>query len=271
MKNSQKGFVGLAIIIIVALVLIGGGTYVYLNKGSSKPENIPVVNQTNSTLKVYRNSNLGYEISVQPNWHISEEMSKKFDTFIFTSNLYKSVGCDLETFAEMGGDATVVNQKLQDCLKKSPKLSEINSLYENFNKSWNVGNAQTIILTRLTSEEESKINKEIVSINTNWPQGSFIRVAPFDFKGDFATEISSSKAGLKRSFYFIGNDKTYLTDMRDTKISDGGISLSLPISSEKQLYTGEKIQSINFFSTVTKDSQDEKDFFVMVQSLKLIK
>src|SRR3989344_3666207 len=150
MKNSQQGFIGLAIAIIIGLVLIGGGTYIYMNKGITKSENIPAVNQNNSTLKVYENSNLGYKISVQPTWRISEEMSKKFDNFIFTSNLYKSVGCDLETFAEMGGDATVVNQKLQDCLKKSPKLSEINSLYGNFNKNWNIGNAQTIILTRLT-------------------------------------------------------------------------------------------------------------------------
>lgn len=32
MKNSQQGFISLAIAIIVGLVLIGGGTYVYLNK-----------------------------------------------------------------------------------------------------------------------------------------------------------------------------------------------------------------------------------------------
>ena len=32
MKNLQQGFVGLAIAIIIGLVLVGGGTYVYLNK-----------------------------------------------------------------------------------------------------------------------------------------------------------------------------------------------------------------------------------------------
>lgn len=272
MKNSQKGFIGLVVAIIVCLFLIGGGAYVYFNKEISKPQNNSVVNQTNSALKVYGNSNLGYEISVQPAWHISEEMSKKFDTFIFTSNLYKSAGCDLSVFAEMGGDVAVVNQKLQDCLKKSPKLPEINSLYEDFNKSWNAKNAQTIILTRLTSEEEAKVNKEVASINANWPQGSFIRITPFDFKGDFATEKASSETGLKRSFYFIGNDiKSYFTDLRDTKITNGGISLSVPIFSEKQLFTGERIQSINFFSTAAKNSQDEKDFFAIVQSFNLKK
>ncbi len=39
MKNSQKGFIGLVITIIIGLVLIGGGTYVYLNKGTTKSEN----------------------------------------------------------------------------------------------------------------------------------------------------------------------------------------------------------------------------------------
>jgi len=39
MKNLQQGFIGLAIAIIVGLVLIGSGTYVYLNKGITKSEN----------------------------------------------------------------------------------------------------------------------------------------------------------------------------------------------------------------------------------------
>jgi len=47
MKNLQKGFIGLTIAIIIGLVLVGGGTYVYLNKDKS---NVPVnVEEKDST------------------------------------------------------------------------------------------------------------------------------------------------------------------------------------------------------------------------------
>ena len=51
MKDFRKGFVGLAIAIIVGLVLIGGGTYVYLNKGVTitKPENKSESNKSESS------------------------------------------------------------------------------------------------------------------------------------------------------------------------------------------------------------------------------
>lgn len=50
MKDSQKGFVASVIIIIIGLVLIGGGTYVYLNKDkSSTPTNTEQENSIETT------------------------------------------------------------------------------------------------------------------------------------------------------------------------------------------------------------------------------
>ena len=44
----NKGFIGLAIAIIAGLVLIGGGTYVYLNKGITKSDSSKIENTINS-------------------------------------------------------------------------------------------------------------------------------------------------------------------------------------------------------------------------------
>src|SRR3989338_7832548 len=50
MKNLQQGFVGLVAAIIIGLVLVGGGTYVYLNKDkSSVPTNTEEKNSTETT------------------------------------------------------------------------------------------------------------------------------------------------------------------------------------------------------------------------------
>lgn len=90
MKNSQQGFIGLAIAIIVGLVLIGGGTYVYLNKGITKSENksdsSKIENNTNSEVstspspvatksssnKTYRHPSGLYSISIPSNWIVSD-------------------------------------------------------------------------------------------------------------------------------------------------------------------------------------------------------
>ena len=48
MKNLQQGFIGLAIAIIVGLVLVGGGTYIYLNKVHEQKGNNLSTNSTTS-------------------------------------------------------------------------------------------------------------------------------------------------------------------------------------------------------------------------------
>src|SRR3989344_8633285 len=48
MKDLQKGFVGLVIAIIIGLVLVGGGTYIYLNKVHEQKGNNLSTNSTTS-------------------------------------------------------------------------------------------------------------------------------------------------------------------------------------------------------------------------------
>ncbi|OGF73941.1 hypothetical protein A2W54_03450 [Candidatus Giovannonibacteria bacterium RIFCSPHIGHO2_02_43_13] len=89
MKNSQQGFIGLAIAIIVGLVLIGGGTYIYLNKGITKSENkseSSKIEDTNLEVstpsspataksisnKTYRHPSGLYNISIPSNWIVSD-------------------------------------------------------------------------------------------------------------------------------------------------------------------------------------------------------
>jgi len=48
MKNSQNGFVGIALIILIAVVAIGGGTYIYIHKGGSEVSAVQDVSNENS-------------------------------------------------------------------------------------------------------------------------------------------------------------------------------------------------------------------------------
>jgi hypothetical protein len=67
MKNSQKGFIAPVLITIIALLVIGGGSYIYFNKGNVNQDNPNKAISTTSTStdvttdwKTYTNSQYGF-------------------------------------------------------------------------------------------------------------------------------------------------------------------------------------------------------------------
>lgn len=87
MKNSQKGFIVPVLFVIIALLVVGGGVYVYQNKKVEKLNvngETPQPNQTqqtntqspattqNSTSKIYQHTLGLYSISYPSNWIISD-------------------------------------------------------------------------------------------------------------------------------------------------------------------------------------------------------
>lgn len=269
MKNNQRGFITPVLIGIVVLLLIGGGAYFYSQNNKS-------VNQkfNNSSLSTtYKNSLLGYELTVQPGWHISEVMSKKLDTNLFMMNSYSSMGCDTNKFLDQYDDEKVALQKLQDCLKNSPELMKIESKYKDFEKNWTLEKSQNIFITKLSSSDEQNFTlADLATAQSSLPKGSFILIRPFDSDMSFK-EATSTRSGTKKSFYSLGdNTKSYLTDWRSTKLSSNGLILSVPINLEiNMLYAGGKIKSLTVVSTVDVGTQEEKDFFNTLNSFKLIK
>ncbi len=80
MKNSQKGFVVPLLLAIIAVLVVGGGVYVYKNKTDVAPLKNQVEQQTNTQIsdsnldfKNYANAKLGYSISYPSSYHISSE------------------------------------------------------------------------------------------------------------------------------------------------------------------------------------------------------
>jgi len=77
MKNSQKGFAPIVILIIaVAVLVVGGGTYVVLRQ-QEPLQNNPVRQNTSATdnseqnnWKTYRNTTVGYEVKYPSDWQV---------------------------------------------------------------------------------------------------------------------------------------------------------------------------------------------------------
>ncbi len=247
--------------IVILLLVVGGATYYYLQ--NSKTNNVSSTD--------YKNSLLGYELTVPLGWHVSEGMSKRLDADLFMLNSYASIGCDTNMFIEKYNDEKIALQKLQECLKKSPDLMKSDSKYKDFEKNWTIENSQNIYITKLSLTEQQRLSLVDLQLpQSNLPKGSFVLIRPADVVLSFEKATTSTNGKSKRDFYYLGDKtKTYLTDFRNSKVLND-LFISIPISSKlSMLYNGGKIQSLTIISTADINSQEEKDFFKIMDSLKL--
>lgn len=77
MKNSQKGFIIPIIIAVVALLAIGGGTYVYVNINNNKPSEIRTDNKSDKITEVVKDiqpKSPNQEIAQGSNQNFNERM-----------------------------------------------------------------------------------------------------------------------------------------------------------------------------------------------------
>jgi hypothetical protein len=255
MKSKIKNLINLKSIVISVIAIVAIATLAALNiKGVTK-------NYTNNTLN--------YQFSYNSTWHISTDLSRKFDEQSFLLGLYIKAGCNVSDFIN---DESSGLKNFQACVKKSPKFKESESTYSEFKKNWNIENTQYLILTKLSKEEESKLAISVFPalINQQWPQGSFVMIRPLEYKLDFPQEDPNNSSGLSRTFVNMKDLKGYATDIRGTKIASKDLSVSVPYATEKSVYSGAKIQSMIFSTTASKDSRDEKVFYGILKSFSLL-
>ncbi|MDO8604009.1 MAG: hypothetical protein Q7K40_01185, partial [bacterium] len=76
MKNSQKGFIVPVLLALIATLLVGGGTYIYIhNKTANQLEDASFAAQTVGW-KTYSNTTSGVTFKYPPNWLIRETTDK---------------------------------------------------------------------------------------------------------------------------------------------------------------------------------------------------
>ena len=282
-NHHQKGFANM--IVLVILLLTMGGAVVYFKNfpleklpAEQPPEqpktkeakniitNNPATESQKDLVETYKNTALGYEISYKKPWRIAEGASKKVDESTFLSQIRANVGC-MDLGGSLPVDPSVISE-IQNCLEKSGQLKKINDLHNEYLKKWSIENSQTILLTRLSPEEEKQHLRGSLVPAELTPQGSFVFVFPGTTKVDFLAE-SVTKNGFKKSFYSIKNiGRVYFHDFRKAPLSWGFVGIPYPLS--KTIYGGSGIQNINIGTTASIESQDEKDFFSIVDSFHFL-
>lgn len=147
MKNLQKGFIGTIVLIILGVLVIGGGAYIYLQK-SQTPQKTTSTNGTQEPLEQQNETNssiinniAGFSFSVPAGWHIWEGASAGqelllSDDFITVMD---------EAIKEMDSTKTISAQTAQ---KIKP--------YQEFMNNWNVSTAKTISFTSANIDYKNK-------------------------------------------------------------------------------------------------------------------
>ena len=254
MKDKIKKFINIKFIGAVCAVLAIVAIVVFLS--------------FRETTKPYTNSALNYKFSYSSAWHVSSDLSSKFDKQSFLLGLYIKAGCTISDFVnDQSGGA----ENFQGCLKKNPKFKDSESIYSEYKKNWNVNSSQYVILTKLSKAEEDKLPVSVFPavINQQWPQGSFVVIRPLEYKLDFQQEDPNNSSGLSRTFFNMKDLKGYVTDLRATSIPSKDISVSVPYATDKTVYSGPKIQSLIFSTTVSKKSRDENRFYDILKTFTL--
>ncbi len=139
MKNPQKGFVGIIALVIIGVLVVGGGAYIYFQKSQTPQKTITSTSETQEPL-VQKNgtdsstiSNVaGFSFSVPAGWHIWEGASAGQE--LFFSDSFLSVMS--EAIKEMDSKKTI---SLETAQKIKP--------YQEFMNNWTVNAAKAIAFT----------------------------------------------------------------------------------------------------------------------------
>ncbi|MDP3740793.1 MAG: hypothetical protein Q8R08_00510 [bacterium] len=239
---NQKGFIKTAIIFVI-FVLIIGGLFVYVNHKNSS-----------NLQKIYKNEKFGYQIVLPNNWSISKPANAQIDL----ARKYLTDAVNEEIFDYSGDSVTVKNQT---------KLDEIEKRIVSEGKVWDPAQANYIILTNATLEEQDAfygavIRKEKLMLIDFFPNRT-IRIEPSEHIAQLTTTSTTTSKRIDKTIILSNGMKAEYKKLINPNI--GATFVYVPMTSNELTYNGEKINSLQF--TYLKDEISENDFIDIVNSV----
>ncbi len=235
MKNTQKGFIMPVILILVALLVIGGGAYMYTqNKQGNQPEAVSQTIDTGSTvqtanLKTYTNSAFGFSVKLPTNNNVytCEDTSsrptvaneKSYRVFILENpsdiDLMKS--CDYSERAKY-------NNLYISASRSTP--GAYSDLVANWKKGYGDGKYVTLEQTTFAGHEALIKTKVEGPNNDNLYKEVVVNGGTYSYDLSFAKK-SDSLEKILATFQVIAVKDT-LSDWQTLKSNDLGIEIKFP-------------------------------------------
>ncbi len=249
MKNTQGGFIGLILIIIVALGLIGAGTYYFFqSKNNIGTESAP---------RIYENQKFGYQVELPEGWTLPEQAN----AYIDLTKKYITDEVQEEIFEEVEQDPGIV-------VKDQARLDEIENKIKNESQIWNPVSGESILFTNATLQEQNdfydQVNKKQKLILVDFFPDRTIRINPSNSETNFIATTTSRR--ISKTITINGVQVNY-DKLTGTKIDH--MIVSVPFTSDELTYNGEKINSLEIVYLGNKVSESE--FLELINSFKFIR
>jgi hypothetical protein len=204
----------------------------------------------------YTNHKYGFSFEYNKKWKISANVSKIIALQNYAFFQLAKTGCNTD----------------QECLKKSPIYSKFDENIKNFENNWSIENSESIFLSDLDEKEIENIIKDKKTLQqTDLPQNHFVSILLSAGEVTFTEDKTTEKDGkiLEKKqieLDFAGNAELF--DIRRWTDS-GTLNVEIPLRNNNTDEYAKIYKSIQIVTGVPYNSAQEKDFYNLVNSLKL--
>jgi hypothetical protein len=235
MKNSQNGFIGLVIVIIVGLALLGGGTYVYLNKDKS--------NVSTNTDQEKKSIEITNSTQISPPSGFSAYSNKVFSNFFPNTwtteeEVLSSSGCSARVYFVQNSvpKQTLINESTDylHYLKNpgavfsvSGGTNEGNSSFENLKKRLGDMEKDGRTIKQSFFQEEVVETNHKLDLNSSTPSLTYYFNFPkHNKKGIAKSLVFDGKFPQIVSIYYIAPEKDFSEDVFNSVASSAKNNLT---------------------------------------------
>ncbi|OGE79765.1 MAG: hypothetical protein A3A83_02960 [Candidatus Doudnabacteria bacterium RIFCSPLOWO2_01_FULL_48_57] len=257
------------IAIIILAIIAGAVSYIALTKKPNTTNITPVAQTVKK--QAYKNLLLGYEISYGKPWRIATNFSKKLAVLKRYSNYAEKSECYIDPNET---DEQKAINFLNQCLSSKPDYQNFETEFKNFQLNWKPENSEVVVLTDLDETAEQTFVNQITSHEKTYldfPAGyHFIQINPFDVVLSFQKETSpDSTRKIKLKFYSMPNGVQAFQS--DSRLLDNKLSVNIPNHFGITLDNSKPAESLDVATNAPQNSQEEKEFYSVINSIKFAK
>lgn len=245
MKNLQQGFIKKMVIFLILIFIIGAVSFIiYQNKNES------------SDLLIYKNEKFGYQLTLPQGW----KLPKLANAYIDLTQKYipDNVNEEIFNYEETAEGVTVKDQE---------RLTKIESRIASEAKTWDPFNANYVIFTNVTEEEQKdfyeKVQRKEKLILMDFFPNRTIRIEPSEHVVQLTTVSTTTPRRIDKTIILSNGIKAQYRKIINPNI--GATFVYIPMTSDELTYNGKKVNSLQF--TYLKDEISENDFMNIVNSV----
>jgi hypothetical protein len=265
---NQKRFARILIVAFPFVAILIGISYFASNNKETRqesPVSIADIEQNEVEISnIYQNKKHDYELKYKKPWRAARLLSKEWAVSSIKLQLKMSNEEYYNCIAEHTPEKI---DTITECLEiLEPQLQE-------FRRNWMLNNSDVMLLTDLNEQYENDFVDKVRArekVLTDYPDGHWVRInvggVQVVFGRDSSKFIKFEDIILQNSLKVQQMDSRVI---KNDEIVGGELTIMIPIKSDAAMSTGGEVTTLSILTNAAPDSQTEKSFYEIVESLIL--